>query len=187
MAIRKSQSSTTKGQRGRGTTEYKPPHFDREERTKYYGVQCCLAIFEHRRTDIKRIFVTPEREEAFDHVLEWAERKRVPFKIAEYDEIARVAATEHHEGVMIEARPLKLLAPGDLVRKVTDLQRGVILLMEGVENPHNVGAIVRTAAAFGVNAIITTERHSPALGGVLAKACLKKHQESEGQESGGDS
>ena len=169
MAIRKSQSSTTKGQRGRGTTEYKPPHFDREERTKYYGVQCCLAIFEHRRTDIKRIFVTPEREEAFDHVLEWAERKRVPFKIAEYDEIARVAATEHHEGVMIEARPLKLLAPGDLVRKVTDLQRGVILLMEGVENPHNVGAILRTACFFGVNGVILQSKTVTSLSGAACR------------------
>ena len=169
MAIRKSQSSTTKGQRGRGTTEYKPPHFDREERTKYYGVQCCLAIFEHRRTDIKRIFVTPEREEAFDHVLEWAERKRVPFKIAEYDEIARVAATEHHEGVMIEARPLKLYAPGDLVRKVTDLQRGVILLMEGVENPHNVGAILRTACFFGVNGVILQSKTVTSLSGAACR------------------
>jgi TrmH RNA methyltransferase len=169
MAIRKSQSSTTKGQKGRGTTEYKPPHFDREERTKYYGVQCCLAIFEHRRADIKRIFVTPEREEAFDHVLEWAERKRVPFKIAEYDEIARVAATEHHEGVMIEARPLKLLAPGDLVRKVTDLQRGVILLMEGVENPHNVGAILRTACFFGVNGVFLQSKTVTSLSGAACR------------------
>lgn len=169
MAIRKSQSSTTKGQRGRGATEYKPPHFDREERTKYYGVQCCLAIFEHRRADIKRIFVTPEREEAFDHVLEWAERKRVPFKIAEYDEIARVAATEHHEGVMIEARPLKLYAPGDLVRKVTDLQRGVILLMEGVENPHNVGAILRTACFFGVNGVILQSKTVTSLSGAACR------------------
>jgi TrmH RNA methyltransferase len=169
MAIRKSHSSTTKGQRGRAPTEYKPPHFDREERTKYYGVQCCLAIFEHRRADIKRIFVTPEREEAFDHVLEWAERKRIPFKIAEYDELARVAATEHHEGVMIEARPLKLLAPGELVRKLTDLQRGLILLMEGVENPHNVGAILRTACFFGVNGVILQSQNVNSLSGAACR------------------
>jgi TrmH RNA methyltransferase len=132
-------------------------------------VQCCLAIFEHRRADIKRIFVTPEREEAFDHVLEWAERKRIPFKIAEYDELARVAATEHHEGVMIEARPLKLLAPGELVRKLTDLQRGLILLMEGVENPHNVGAILRTACFFGVNGVILQSQNVNSLSGAACR------------------
>lgn len=168
MAIRKSHSSTTKGKRGRGETGYKPPHFDKEDRVKYYGVQCCLAIFEHRRQDIKRIFVTPEREDAFNHVLEWADRKRVPFKIAEYEEIARVAATEHHEGVMIEARPLKLMSPGDVLKKVADLQRGVILVMEGVENPHNVGAILRTACFFGVNGVLL---HSQSVTSLSGAAC----------------
>ncbi len=168
MAIRKTHSSTTKGKRGRGATEYKPPHFDKEDRVKYYGVQCCLAIFETRRSDIKRIFVTPEREDLFNHVLEWAERKRVPFKIAEYDEIARVAATEHHEGVMIEARPLKLMTPGDVLKKVADLQRGVILVMEGVENPHNVGAILRTACFFGVNGVLL---HSQSVNSLSGAAC----------------
>jgi TrmH RNA methyltransferase len=169
MGIRKSHSSTTKGSRGRGETGYKPPHFDKEPRTKYYGVQCCLAIFEKRRDDIKRIFVTPEREEAFDHVLEWAERRRVPYKLASYEEVARVAATEHHEGVMFEARPLKLCTPGELLKRVTDLQRGVILLMEGVENPHNVGAILRTACFFGVNGVLLQSRNVDSLSGAACR------------------
>jgi 23S rRNA (guanosine2251-2'-O)-methyltransferase len=69
-----------------------------------------------------------------------------------------------HQGVLLEAGPLPESDLGDLPGD------GLVLVLDQVTDPHNVGAIVRTAAAFGVNAIVTTERHSPALGGVLAKA-----------------
>ena len=132
-------------------------------------MQCCLTIFEKRREDIKRIFVTPERKEIFAHVIKWAERRNIPFKVASYEEVARVAATEHHEGVMIEARPLELCSPGELVRRVTDLQRGVIVVMEGVENPHNVGAILRTACFFGVNGVLLQSQNVRSLSGAACR------------------
>jgi 23S rRNA (guanosine2251-2'-O)-methyltransferase len=68
-----------------------------------------------------------------------------------------------HQGVLLEAGSLPEADLDDLPEK------GLVLVLDQVTDPHNVGAIVRTAAAFGVNAIVTTERHSPALGGVLAK------------------
>ncbi|MFN3888760.1 MAG: 23S rRNA (guanosine(2251)-2'-O)-methyltransferase RlmB [Beijerinckiaceae bacterium] len=69
-----------------------------------------------------------------------------------------------HQGVLLEAGPLPDADLDDLP------SNALLLVLDQVTDPHNVGAIVRTAAAFGVNAIVTTERHSPALGGVLAKA-----------------
>ncbi len=69
-----------------------------------------------------------------------------------------------HQGLVLEAGPLP---EADLEDLAPD---ALVLVLDQVTDPHNVGAIVRTAAAFGVRAIVTTERHSPALGGVLAKA-----------------
>ena len=69
-----------------------------------------------------------------------------------------------HQGLLLEAGPLPEIGVEDLP------DDGLVLVLDQVTDPHNVGAILRTAAAFGVNAVITTERHSPALGGVLAKA-----------------
>lgn len=69
-----------------------------------------------------------------------------------------------HQGLLLEAAPL---ADPGLDALPSD---ALVLVLDQITDPHNVGAIVRTAAAFGVDAIVTTERHSPEATGVLAKA-----------------
>jgi 23S rRNA (guanosine2251-2'-O)-methyltransferase len=76
---------------------------------------------------------------------------------------ARLPADAVHQGLLAEADPLA--APA-----VEDLAAGLVLVLDQITDPHNVGAIVRTAAAFGVAAIVTTARHSPEATGVLAKS-----------------
>ena len=66
--------------------------------------------------------------------------------------------------MLLEARPL---APID----VSELPaNGLVLVLDQITDPHNVGAILRTAAAFAVDALVTTERHSPEFAGALAKS-----------------
>jgi 23S rRNA (guanosine2251-2'-O)-methyltransferase len=69
-----------------------------------------------------------------------------------------------HQGLYLEADPL----PSPTLDTLSGER--VVLALDQITDPHNVGAIVRTAAAFGVEAIITTARHSPAATGVLAKS-----------------
>jgi 23S rRNA (guanosine2251-2'-O)-methyltransferase len=81
------------------------------------------------------------------------------------EEIAALAPPQAiHQGVLLEARPLEPLNLADLP------EAGLVLVLDQITDPHNVGAIVRTAAAFAVDAIVTTQRHAPALAGVLAKS-----------------
>ncbi|MUZ72172.1 23S rRNA (guanosine(2251)-2'-O)-methyltransferase RlmB [Agrobacterium vitis] len=69
-----------------------------------------------------------------------------------------------HQGVMLETRPLP-------PRRLEALKESPLLLvLDQVTDPHNVGAIMRTAVAFGAGAVITTMRHSPTESGVLAKS-----------------
>ncbi|KQP50954.1 RNA methyltransferase [Methylobacterium sp. Leaf399] len=69
-----------------------------------------------------------------------------------------------HQGLYLEADPL----PGPDLDDLPD--DALLLALDQITDPHNVGAIVRTAAAFGVAAIVTTARHSPNATGVLAKS-----------------
>src|SRR5436190_10772927 len=69
-----------------------------------------------------------------------------------------------HQGMLAEADPL---ASPDIE---TLQQEGIVLVLDQITDPHNVGAILRSAAAFAVKAIVTTARHSPEATGVLAKS-----------------
>ena len=69
-----------------------------------------------------------------------------------------------HQGLLAEADPL----PAPSVETLTT--DGVVLVLDQITDPHNVGAILRSAAAFAVKAIVTTQRHSPEATGVLAKS-----------------
>ncbi|HVK92162.1 MAG TPA: RNA methyltransferase [Mycoplana sp.] len=80
-------------------------------------------------------------------------------------DIDRVLGPEAiHQGVMLETRPLPARRLGALK------ESPLILVLDQVTDPHNVGAILRTAVAFGAGAVITTMRHSPTESGVLAKS-----------------
>lgn len=99
--------------------------------------------------------------------LELAEPLALPFpaEIVEPREIDRMLGDDAvHQGVLLEAQPLKpkpLSALGDT---------RLVLVLDQVTDPHNVGAIMRSAVAFGAGALITTSRHSPQESGVLAKS-----------------
>ncbi len=77
---------------------------------------------------------------------------------------ARLSPDAVHQGILAEADPLSAPPLQDLAAA------GIVLVLDQITDPHNVGAILRTAAAFAVGAIVTTARHSPEATGVLAKS-----------------
>jgi 23S rRNA (guanosine2251-2'-O)-methyltransferase len=81
------------------------------------------------------------------------------------EDIAAVAgASAVHQGLYAEADPLESPELEDVVTG------GIVLALDQITDPHNFGAILRSAAAFSVKAVVTTERHSPQASGALAKA-----------------
>jgi 23S rRNA (guanosine2251-2'-O)-methyltransferase len=77
---------------------------------------------------------------------------------------ARLGPDAVHQGLLAEADPL----PSPDINELA--QQGIVLVLDQITDPHNVGAIMRSAAAFAVKAIVTTARHSPEATGVLAKS-----------------
>jgi 23S rRNA (guanosine2251-2'-O)-methyltransferase len=89
----------------------------------------------------------------------------LPPEIVGANEISRLLEPDAvHQGLYLEAEHLDSLDIDGLP------EDALVLALDQITDPHNVGAIVRSAAAFGVTAILTTARHSPSATGVLAKA-----------------
>jgi 23S rRNA (guanosine2251-2'-O)-methyltransferase len=95
--------------------------------------------------------------------------KDVAVTLAEASDLGRLVPHDApHQGVVIEVEPLEDAWLDGLLGGAGE--RAVLLVLDQVTDPHNVGAILRSAAAFGAIGIVTQDRHSPPESGVVAKA-----------------
>jgi 23S rRNA (guanosine2251-2'-O)-methyltransferase len=129
---------------------------------RLYGFHAVAAALNASRRKLVRLYATPAAAERLGAEIR---RRGVETRIVTPEEIAsRLPRDAVHQGLLLEAEPLQPLDISDLPEK------GLIVVLDQVTDPHNVGAILRTCAAFAVDALMTTERHSPEFSGVLAKA-----------------
>lgn len=130
---------------------------------RLYGIHTVRAALDNPRRKIRRMLVTRNALER----LEIADIAALPFpaELVEPRAIDKITGSDAvHQGVVVEAEPLKprtLSALGEAM---------LVVVLDQVTDPHNVGAIMRSAVAFGAGALITTARHSPQESGVLAKS-----------------
>src|SRR5690242_5879538 len=95
--------------------------------------------------------------------------KDVPVTLADVADLGRLVPNDApHQGVVIEVEPLEDAWLDGILNDAPE--RAVLLVLDQVTDPHNVGAILRSAAAFGAIGIVTQDRHSPPESGVIAKA-----------------
>ncbi|WP_265519060.1 TrmH family RNA methyltransferase [Nitratireductor luteus] len=140
-----------------------PPSAPPEGLVRLYGLHTVRAALDNPDRKIARMFITRNAAQR----LELGPLDALPFpaELVEPRAIDTLTGPDAvHQGVLIEARPRKtrtLASLGDA---------RLVLVLDQVTDPHNVGAIMRSAVAFGVDALVTTGRHSPAESGVLAKS-----------------
>lgn len=94
---------------------------------------------------------------------------RVRIAYGSRDELARMSRTENHGGAVAFLRERKALTFEDLLRPAGTGKR-FLLALDGVEDPHNLGALLRTADGAGVDGVLMPERRSAPLSGTVAKA-----------------
>jgi 23S rRNA (guanosine2251-2'-O)-methyltransferase len=127
-----------------------------------YGIHTVEAALANPNRRIRALYAT---ENAAKRLAADGIALKVTPQIVRPDEIARRLGPDAvHNGLLVEADPLQAPDLSELA------EEGIVLVLDQITDPHNVGAILRSAAAFGVKALITTARHSPEVTGVLAKS-----------------
>jgi 23S rRNA (guanosine2251-2'-O)-methyltransferase len=127
-----------------------------------YGWHTVKAALENPARRIRKLFAT---ENAVRRLAEDGVALPVEPELIRPDAIAaRLGPDAVHQGLLAEADPL----PSPELEELP--ATGMVLVLDQITDPHNVGAILRTAAGFAVSAVVTTARHSPEATGVLAKS-----------------
>jgi 23S rRNA (guanosine2251-2'-O)-methyltransferase len=127
-----------------------------------YGWHTVTAALSNPQRKLRRLLAT---DNAARRLAEEGIAADPPAEIVRPDAIAsRLPPDAVHQGLYAEADPL----PSPAIEELS--ADGVVLVLDQVTDPHNVGAILRSAAAFAATAIVTTARHSPEATGVLAKS-----------------
>lgn len=128
-----------------------------------YGIRAGLAVLEKRPADVLRVGYDGTLERDLREVLRTCETLEVPCSALSEAELSRLAYSDQHEGLLLETTPRKFAPPSALAELLLR-KRGLAVAFDRVRNPYNVGAVLRTAAFFGVDAaLLGTPAPHPAL------------------------
>lgn len=126
----------------------------KKEEIKIFGIRAVHALFARRPDAIRKVYLSKKLTKEFSDLMIFCRDRRMAYKIVGEDDLERVSASLHHEGVVVIAEPAVTFSLDELHDQVKDQRKVKIILLESVENPHNLGAIIRTAAFFGVQGIV---------------------------------
>ncbi|WP_416408537.1 TrmH family RNA methyltransferase [Agrobacterium rosae] len=148
--------------RPRGGEDWKAPQLAPDQ-VHLYGLHTVRAALSNKEREIVKLSVTLNALARLE--IGTAEEQPFPVEMVSPQDIDKVLGPDAiHQGIMLETKPLP-------VKKLGALKNSpLILVLDQVTDPHNVGAIMRSAVAFNAGAVITTMRHSPTESGVMAKS-----------------
>jgi 23S rRNA (guanosine2251-2'-O)-methyltransferase len=128
------------------------------------------ALANPARAPFKRLLATPEAQKTLQSdpsVRGLLIASGLTFEVSGSNEIARLLPQGSvHQGLALSAQPLEPLGLDD----VADPAQGLLVMLDQVTDPQNVGAVFRSAAAFGAQGVILQDRHAPGFSGAMVKA-----------------
>lgn len=170
----------TGGERRRGPAARREPamppaddaprheHDHRRSELRLYGLNAVRAVFARRPQAIRKLYLAEARIPALQPLLRWCVANRVGYRVVDEDDLTRLAAGTHHEGVVADVLREEPMPLSTWLRELPAGPQCAIWL-DGVGNPHNFGAILRSAAHFGVAAVLLPKDSPLALSGAAAR------------------
>jgi 23S rRNA (guanosine2251-2'-O)-methyltransferase len=132
-----------------------------------WGTHATRAAWLNPKRKIRGLYITQQALASFEDILD---KRKTPPSLIEKTEMDRLLPKGAvHQGIALHVEPLEECFIQDLIIQSKERKRTIFLMLDQVTDPHNVGAIMRSACAFGASGIIMQKKHSPELTGTLAK------------------
>jgi 23S rRNA (guanosine2251-2'-O)-methyltransferase len=142
-------------------------------RANLFGLHAVREAWLNPKRSIHAIYLTEANAAQFEAVMEQANRKglrRPQVKILDKDDFERLVGRDTvHQGAAMSAAPQEECYIQDIISIGAEKEKSVIVMLDQVTDPHNVGAILRSACAFGADGVVMQKRHAPELDGIVAK------------------
>ena len=136
------------------------------DEVRLYGFNACMAVFAKRPHDLRKVYLLESRLGDLKAVLAWCVQRKLGYRVVESGDLDKLTQTQHHEGICFEVRRRPPLTLSTLLQILPAAPKPALLLwLDGVGNPHNFGAVLRSAANFGVHGVILPQDSALALSG----------------------
>lgn len=169
-AAPRAQNEGSDGEALEGSLEdaISPSRERRNAELRLYGLNAVQAVFAARPQALRKLYLGEARIPALQPLLAWCVANRVGYRVVDEADLGKLAASSHHEGVVADVLRAE---PGSLSEWLRALPAGpqCALWLDGVGNPHNLGAILRSAAHFGVAAVLLPKHSALTLSGAAAR------------------
>lgn len=136
------------------------------------GIHAVREALEAGRPLSRIVLARGRHGERLEEIVRLARSRGVPVRFEERAQLDRLAGSREHQGVVALAAARPAATIEDLIARAASdtAQKGLLVLLDGVEDPHNLGAVIRTALAAGAHGVIVPERRAAGLTEVVARA-----------------
>lgn len=135
---------------------------------RLYGLHAVQAAFARRPGALRKLYLAEHLIPQLQPLLKWCVAHRIGYRVVADEDLRRLAASSHHEGVVADVLREEPLPLTSWLRALPD-GPACALWLDGVGNPHNLGAILRSAAHFGAAAVLLPKQSTLALSGAAAR------------------
>ncbi len=137
-----------------------------------YGINPLLEVLKEHGNVIKKLVIASGKgEDSIREILDLAKRARIPVEFKDRDYLDRQAGGKSHQGVIGFGKDFAYVTVDDIIaNRHAEFRNNLILILDGITDPQNLGSLIRTAHCFGANGVIIPKDRSASITATVMKA-----------------
>ncbi|WP_170113239.1 TrmH family RNA methyltransferase [Ahniella affigens] len=166
---RRSQGERGEGFRKSGPRPQTEGTGQGHDELRQYGWNACLATYRLRPEAVRKVYLHSSRIDAMRETLQELAERQIGYRIVENEDLEKLTQTQHHEGICFDVVPPAMLSLDQVLGQAENKPNAWLVWLDGVGNPHNLGAILRSAAHFGCAGVVVHRDANLKLSGAAAR------------------